>query len=141
MFLVPKQCNDMMNLGRLQGYEVNSHHHINTNLHNVTIRITFASNGGATHKTTQDDDDFFTQGKLTAQGKLLQQDTFFVTEQDSGVLSRSKERRVFLFEQIVIFSELLRKGSSTPGYQFKKSIKVQQLFPPRSDVLHAGLCL
>uniref|UniRef100_A0A8B9HTA5 Kalirin RhoGEF kinase n=1 Tax=Astyanax mexicanus TaxID=7994 RepID=A0A8B9HTA5_ASTMX len=87
MFLVPKRCNDMMNLGRLQGYE----------------------------------------GKLTAQGKLLQQDTFFVTEQDSGVLSRSKERRVFLFEQIVIFSELLRKGSSTPGYQFKKSIKVSYL--------------
>ncbi|RXN07157.1 kalirin-like isoform X1 [Labeo rohita] len=63
------------------------------------------------------------EGKLTSQGKLLQQETFFVTEQDSGVLSRSKERRVFLFEQIVIFSELLRKGSSTPGYQFKKSIK------------------
>ncbi|KAG7326913.1 hypothetical protein KOW79_010314 [Hemibagrus wyckioides] len=87
MFLVPKRCNDMMNLGRLQGYE----------------------------------------GKLTAQGKLLQQDTFFVTEQDSSVLSRSKERRVFLFEQIVIFSELLRKGSTTPGYQFKKSIKVSFL--------------
>uniref|UniRef100_A0A4W5NZU8 non-specific serine/threonine protein kinase n=1 Tax=Hucho hucho TaxID=62062 RepID=A0A4W5NZU8_9TELE len=67
------------------------------------------------------------QGKLTSQGKLLQQETFFVTEQDTGVLSRSKERRVFLFEQIVIFSELLRKGSSTPGYQFKKSIKVSYL--------------
>lgn len=50
-----------------------------------------------------------------------------MTEQDTGVLSRSKERRVFLFEQIVIFSELLRKGSSTPGYQFKKSIKVSYL--------------
>lgn len=49
-----------------------------------------------------------------------------MSEQDAGVLSRSKERRVFLFEQIVIFSELLRKGSSTPGYQFKKSIKVCQ---------------
>lgn len=67
---------------------------------------------------------FLLQGKLTSQGKLLQQETFFVSEQDAGVLSRSKERRVFLFEQIVIFSELLRKGSSTPGYQFKKSIKV-----------------
>ncbi|KAI9547012.1 hypothetical protein NQZ68_021682 [Dissostichus eleginoides] len=87
MSQVPKLCNDMMNLGRLQGYE----------------------------------------GKLTSQGKLLQQETFFVTEQDSGVLSRSKERRVFLFEQIVIFSELLRKGSSTPGYQFKKSIKISFL--------------
>uniref|UniRef100_A0AAR2M3I1 non-specific serine/threonine protein kinase n=1 Tax=Pygocentrus nattereri TaxID=42514 RepID=A0AAR2M3I1_PYGNA len=87
MSQVPKLCNDMMNLGRLQGFE----------------------------------------GKLTSQGKLLQQETFFVTEQDTGVLSRSKERRVFLFEQIVIFSELLRKGSSTPGYQFKKSIKVSYL--------------
>lgn len=45
-------------------------------------------------------------------------------EQDGGVLSRSKERRVFLFEQVVIFSEPLRKGSSNPGYQFKNSIKV-----------------
>ncbi|XP_057709359.1 kalirin isoform X2 [Corythoichthys intestinalis] len=87
MSQVPKLCNDMMNLGRLQGYE----------------------------------------GKLTSQGKLLQQETFYVTEQDGGVLSRSKERRVFLFEQIVIFSELLRKGSTTPGYQFKKSIKVSNL--------------
>lgn len=46
-------------------------------------------------------------------------------EQDGGVLSRSKERRVFLFEQIIIFSELLRKGSNNPGYQFKNSIKVK----------------
>ncbi|KAK7913704.1 hypothetical protein WMY93_013915 [Mugilogobius chulae] len=60
MSQVPKLCNDMMNLGRLQGYE----------------------------------------GKLISQGKLLQQETFFVTEQDAGVLSRSKERRVFLFEQM-----------------------------------------
>ncbi|NXP89121.1 KALRN protein, partial [Passerina amoena] len=87
MCLVPKRCNDMMNLGRLQGFE----------------------------------------GKLTAQGKLLQQDTFYVTEQDSGMQSRPKERRVFLFEQIVIFSELLRKGSLTPGYMFKKSIKMNYL--------------
>uniref|UniRef100_A0A3Q1CSS6 Non-specific serine/threonine protein kinase n=1 Tax=Amphiprion ocellaris TaxID=80972 RepID=A0A3Q1CSS6_AMPOC len=87
MSMVPKRCNDMMNLGRLQGYE----------------------------------------GKLTSQGKLLQQETFCVWEQDGGVLSRSKERRVFLFEQIVIFSELLRKGSNNPGYQFKNSIKVSYL--------------
>ncbi|KAF7241938.1 Kalirin [Varanus komodoensis] len=67
------------------------------------------------------------EGKLAAQGKLLQQDTFYVTEQDSGGLSRPKERRVFLFEQIVIFSELLRKGSLTPGYLFKRSIKMTYL--------------
>ncbi|XP_068102370.1 kalirin isoform X10 [Hyperolius riggenbachi] len=87
MCLVPKRCNDMMNLGRLQGFE----------------------------------------GKLTAQGKLLQQDTFFVVEQEAGLQSRPKERRVFLFEQIVIFSELLRRGSSNPGYMFKKGIKMNYL--------------
>ncbi|XP_050637519.1 kalirin isoform X35 [Macaca thibetana thibetana] len=87
MCLVPKRCNDMMNLGRLQGFE----------------------------------------GTLTAQGKLLQQDTFYVIELDAGMQSRTKERRVFLFEQIVIFSELLRKGSLTPGYMFKRSIKMNYL--------------
>ncbi|XP_076874644.1 rho guanine nucleotide exchange factor 25 isoform X2 [Brachyhypopomus gauderio] len=89
MCFVPKRCNDMMNVGRLQGFE----------------------------------------GKITAQGKLLQQDTFTVSEQDSGFLSRPKERRVFLFEQIVIFSEPIdrKKGFSLPGYIFKNSIKMSCL--------------
>ncbi|XP_061592137.1 rho guanine nucleotide exchange factor 25 isoform X2 [Cololabis saira] len=89
MCFVPKRCNDMMNVGRLQGFE----------------------------------------GKITAQGKLLQQDTFTVTEQDSSFLSRAKERRVFLFEQLVIFSEPIdrKKGFMLPGYTFKSSIKVSCL--------------
>lgn len=72
---------------------------------------------------------FSLQGKITAQGKLLQQDTFTVTEQDSSFLSRPKDRRVFLFEQIVIFSEPIdrKKGFSIPGYIFKNSIKVSLL--------------
>ncbi|XP_033823139.1 rho guanine nucleotide exchange factor 25 isoform X2 [Periophthalmus magnuspinnatus] len=87
---VPKRCNDMMNVGRLQGFE----------------------------------------GKITAQGKLLQQDTFSVTEELEGaVLNRSRERRVFLFEQLVIFSEPIdkKKGLSLTGYTFKNSIKVSCL--------------
>ena len=66
------------------------------------------------------------QGKIVAQGKLLLQDTFLVTDQDAGLLPRCKERRVFLFEQIVIFSEPLdkKKGFSMPGFLFKNSIKV-----------------
>ncbi|XP_063283614.1 rho guanine nucleotide exchange factor 25 isoform X2 [Pelobates fuscus] len=89
MCFVPKRCNDMMNLGRLQGFE----------------------------------------GKITAQGKLLQQDTFMVQEQESSFLTRSKERRVFLFEQIIIFSEPIdkKKGFSLPGYIFKNSIKISCL--------------
>ncbi|KAJ8789146.1 hypothetical protein J1605_022247 [Eschrichtius robustus] len=86
MCIVPKRCNDMMNVGRLQGFD----------------------------------------GKIVAQGKLLLQDTFLVTDQDTGLLPRCKERRVFLFEQIVIFSEPLdkKKGFSVPGFLFKNSIKV-----------------
>ena len=89
MCIVPKRCNDMMNVGRLQGFD----------------------------------------GKIVAQGKLLLQDTFLVTDQDAGLLPRCKERRVFLFEQIVIFSEPLdkKKGFSMPGFLFKNSIKVSCL--------------
>lgn len=89
MCVVPKRCNDMMNVGRLQGFD----------------------------------------GKIVAQGRLLLQDTFLVSDQDGGLLSRMKERRVFLFEQIVIFSEPLdkKKGFSMPGFLFKNSIKVSWL--------------
>lgn len=72
------------------------------------------------------------EGKLTAQGKLLGQDTFLVTEPEAGGLlsSRGRERRVFLFEQIVIFSEALGgggRGGAQPGYVYKNSIKVSCL--------------
>ncbi|KAK2117637.1 hypothetical protein P7K49_004523 [Saguinus oedipus] len=85
MCIVPRRCNDMMNVGRLQGFD----------------------------------------GKIVAQGKLLLQDTFLVTDQDAGLLPRCRERRIFLFEQIVIFSEPLdkKKGFSMPGFLFKNSIK------------------
>nr|XP_027784418.1 rho guanine nucleotide exchange factor 25 isoform X3 [Marmota flaviventris] len=72
------------------------------------------------------------EGKLTAQGKLLGQDTFWVTEPEAlGLLSsRGRERRVFLFEQIIIFSEALgggTRGGTQPGYVYKSSIKVSCL--------------
>ncbi|KAM5287687.1 rho guanine nucleotide exchange factor 25 isoform 4-T4 [Ctenodactylus gundi] len=72
------------------------------------------------------------EGKLTAQGKLLGQDTFWVTEPETGGLlsSRGRERRVFLFEQIIIFSEALGggvRGCSQPGFVYKSSIKVSCL--------------
>uniref|UniRef100_A0A7M4E7I5 Rho guanine nucleotide exchange factor 25 n=1 Tax=Crocodylus porosus TaxID=8502 RepID=A0A7M4E7I5_CROPO len=89
MCFVPKRCNDMMNVGRLQGFE----------------------------------------GKLTAQGKLLQQDTFWVTEGDGGLLPRGRRRRVFLFEQVVILSEAVdrRRGFTPPAYVHKSSIKMSCL--------------
>ncbi|KAF3833685.1 hypothetical protein F7725_024889 [Dissostichus mawsoni] len=85
MCIVPKRCNDMMNVGRLQGYD----------------------------------------GKIVAQGRLLLQDTFMVSDTEG----RMKERRIFLFEQVVIFSEPLdkKKGFSLPGFLYKNSIKVNCL--------------
>ncbi|KAL0191338.1 hypothetical protein M9458_014036, partial [Cirrhinus mrigala] len=64
-------------------------------------------------------------GQLRAQGKLLQQDTFTFVENENSILSRPKERRVFLFEQLVILSEPTdrKKGFSLPGYIYKNSIK------------------
>ncbi|XP_039545098.1 rho guanine nucleotide exchange factor 25 isoform X2 [Pimephales promelas] len=89
MCFVPKRCNDMMNVGRLQGFE----------------------------------------GQLRAQGKLLQQDTFTFIENENSILSRPKERRVFLFEQLVILSEPIdrKKGFSLTGYIYKNSIKISCL--------------
>ncbi|XP_026012510.1 triple functional domain protein isoform X5 [Astatotilapia calliptera] len=89
MCIVPKRCNDMMNVGRLQGFD----------------------------------------GKIVAQGRLLLQDTFMVSDPDGGLLGRMKERRVFLFEQLVIFSEPLdkKKGFSLPGFLYKNSIKISCL--------------
>lgn len=89
MCFVPKRCNDMMNVGRLQGFE----------------------------------------GQLRAQGKLLQQDTFTFIENENSILSRPKERRVFLFEQLIILSEPMdrKRGFSLPGYVYKNSIKISCL--------------
>ncbi|XP_041665389.1 triple functional domain protein isoform X6 [Cheilinus undulatus] len=89
MCIVPKRCNDMMNVGRLQGFD----------------------------------------GKIVAQGRLLLQDTFMVSDPEGSLLGRMKERRVFLFEQLVIFSEPLdkKKGFSSPGFLYKHSIKVSCL--------------
>lgn len=64
-----------------------------------------------------------------AQGRLLLQDTFMVSDPEGGLLGRMKERRVFLFEQLVIFSEPLdkKKGFSLPGFLYKNSIKVRDI--------------
>ncbi|XP_038608456.1 rho guanine nucleotide exchange factor 25 [Tachyglossus aculeatus] len=90
MCFVPKRCNDILSLGRLQGFE----------------------------------------GRLTAQGKLLAQDTFWVTELARGSRPPAPHpRRVFLFEQIVIFSEAVGGGprGKEPSYAYKSSIKVHCL--------------
>ncbi len=74
------------------------------------------------------------QGKITAQGKLLLQDTLNVMEQSPKTKgsggSKFLERRVFLFEQIIIISEELEKKKNAltqPGYIYKNSLLVSTL--------------
>ena len=72
------------------------------------------------------------QGKITAQGNLLLQDNLLVLEQSAktkGEKQVLKERRVFLFEQIIITSEEIdkrRNDMSNPHYIFKNSIQVRE---------------
>ncbi|XP_021366305.1 triple functional domain protein-like isoform X1 [Mizuhopecten yessoensis] len=87
---VPKEANDMMQVGRLQGFN----------------------------------------GKITAQGKLLLQDTLLVAEVQGSGQPKFKERRLFLFEQSVIFSEMTerRRGTlSNPSYVYKNYLNVNKM--------------
>ncbi|XP_035225053.1 rho guanine nucleotide exchange factor 25-like isoform X2 [Stegodyphus dumicola] len=86
MHIVPKSANDMMNVGRLQGFD----------------------------------------GKITAQGKLLQQGVLLVSDPSTG---KMKERQVFLFEQIIIFSDAVgpKTQFSTPVYIYKNHIQVNKM--------------
>ncbi|XP_076823491.1 triple functional domain protein-like isoform X2 [Clavelina lepadiformis] len=63
-------------------------------------------------------------GRISAQGKLLLQDTFHVSH-DGG--ANEKERKVFFFEQIVIFSDLVDKKVEERGFTYKNSIKNSDL--------------
>ncbi|KAJ8358714.1 hypothetical protein SKAU_G00152390 [Synaphobranchus kaupii] len=70
------------------------------------------------------------EGKITAQGKLLQQDTFLVNEQDSSFLPRPKERRslpVRAAGDLQRAPSTGRRASRCRGYTFKNSIKVSCL--------------
>jgi len=90
MHVVPKAANDMMNVGRLQGFD----------------------------------------GKLTAQGKLLLQGVLQVSEGSSSSASaKFKERQVFLFEQIIIFSEAVGQKTqfSNPVYIHKNHLQVNKM--------------
>lgn len=96
MHIVPKAANDMMCVGRLQNFE----------------------------------------GKITAQGKLIQQGLLLIGDLGPGFSPNTslsnigsikmKERQVFLFEQIIIFSETVGQKTqfSNPMYIYKNHLQV-----------------
>ena len=74
------------------------------------------------------------QGKITGQGRLLRQDDLLVSEvSTSKNITKTEKlnfqnRKVFLFEQIIIFSETqkVKTPLQNPGYFYRSSIKVGQ---------------
>ncbi|KAG6452489.1 hypothetical protein O3G_MSEX007649 [Manduca sexta] len=68
-------------------------------------------------------------GNITSQGKLLLQETMFVSEVTGGGNDKGKELHVFLFEQCVIFSEAVGKKSqfTSPTYNYKGHVQVNKM--------------
>ncbi|KAI9551891.1 hypothetical protein GHT06_022227 [Daphnia sinensis] len=90
MTVVPKMANDMMMVGRLQGFD----------------------------------------GKITAQGKLLLHGQLYCSTELSKVPSKEfKELQVFLFEQAVIFSEVVGKRTQfgQPVFIYKAHIQMNKM--------------
>lgn len=69
------------------------------------------------------------QGKITAQGKLLLHGKLVCSDiqgANNSVIGKNKELHVFLFEQSIIFSEVVGKKSqfTSPQYIYKAHIQV-----------------
>lgn len=117
MTIVPNQANDMMDIGRLQGFEVRARQDCIANI------AAFKCNS------------IFLQGKITAQGKLLHRgpltclDTFAQTTDKNQQAPKMKPFTVFLFEQIMIFSETVGKKTqfTSPVYVYKAHFLVRML--------------
>lgn len=73
------------------------------------------------------------EGKITAQGKLLLHGTLFCVETNSSAdrnassIQKPKELQVFLFEQNIIFSDIVGKKTqfTNPTYIYKSHIQVR----------------
>lgn len=71
------------------------------------------------------------EGKITAQGKLLLHGTIFCiecnnSERNTSSMQKPKELQVFLFEQNIIFSDIIGKKTqfTNPSYIYKSHIQV-----------------
>lgn len=74
------------------------------------------------------------EGKITAQGKLLLHGTLFCVETNNSAdrntssIQKPKELQVFLFEQNIIFSDIVGKKTqfTNPTYIYKSHIQVRE---------------
>lgn len=89
------------------------------------------------------------EGKISAQGKLLQQGLLMVADvmMSGGSVNlnytsiKLKERQVFLFEQIIIFSDAVGQKTqfSNPNYIYKNHLQVNKMsLVDKSDCFDEG---
>ena len=81
----------------------------------------------ATETATTKLNNMIRQGKITAQGKLLLHGQLYCTTELSKLPSKEfKELQVFLFEQAIIFSEIVGKRTQfiQPVFIYKAHIQV-----------------
>lgn len=71
------------------------------------------------------------EGKITAQGKLLLHGTIYCVEcnnaeRNTSSMQKPKELQIFLFEQNIIFSDIIGKKTqfTNPSYIYKSHIQV-----------------
>lgn len=80
------------------------------------------------------------QGKITAQGKLLLHGQLYCSTELSRLPSKEfKELQVFLFEQAIIFSEIVGKRTQfiQPVFIYKAHIQVAPFSEPVTSSIHA----
>jgi len=83
------------------------------------------------------------EGKITAQGKLLLHGTIFCiecnnAERNTSSMQKPKELQIFLFEQNIIFSDIIGKKTqfTNPSYIYKSHIQVNKM--TLQDIEDAG---
>lgn len=128
MTVVPNQANDMMDIGRLQGFEVRGQMDGRCCASPIPVsksRPDLCGDGTINGLWVS------LQGKITAQGKLLHRgplnalDTFSSPPQNGP--PKMKPFTCFLFEQIMIFSEMVGKKTqfTSPVYVYKAHFLVR----------------
>lgn len=88
------------------------------------------------------------EGKITAQGKLLLHGPLLCTEgasnidRNSSIVVKPRELQVFLFEQNIIFSDIVGKKTqfTNPSYIYKNHIQVSQLSSQKKNILQSSKC-
>lgn len=138
MIKVPKNADDMMNVGRLQGFEGRITAQGRLILQDTLLVLEpddLAQNGGSGSGSSSGNSSSKYGSSSSGGKKSKDTGASGAGGTGSNKEAKLKERRVFLFEQIIIFSEMIgsNKKFTSPRYIFKCDIKVNKLQLKKDD--------